>query len=45
VSECKHLWCNVEGCLLCGKGWDDLNEDGYYFQIIQPPQINEVTNS
>lgn len=39
TTECKHLWCNAEGCLLCGKGWKTLNEEGYYFQFVEAPPV------
>lgn len=37
-KDCKHLWVNQDGCLLCDKDWDTLNKEGYVFQAMEPPQ-------
>lgn len=36
--DCNHKWVNMEGCLLCGKGWEALNKEGYFFKAVDSPK-------
>lgn len=38
-KECKHLWVNQDGCLLCDKNWEELNKEGFVFKPVNPPPL------
>ncbi len=41
MNKCKHLWVNIDGCLLCPANWKELNKEGFYFQAVNAPLHKE----